>query len=315
MHRNNFFQYLQYEKRYSPHTILAYKSDLNQFYSFLNHAYQLDEIKEVNHQIIRSWIVSLMETRISPRSVNRKITVLKSYYKFLLREKAVNKNPMVKILAPKTSKKLPPFVEKAKMDMLLDSVDFGDGYTAIRDKLILEMLYSTGIRLSELINLKINDVDIFNSTIKVLGKRNKERIIPFGNNLKKIIADYIEKKADVIACLGASSPSPPAGGRNGQSRTEGLEEGLFFLTGKGEKMYPKLVYRIVNNYLSKVTTIYKKSPHILRHTFATHMLNNGADLNAVKELLGHSNLSATQIYTHNTIEKLTKIYKLAHPRS
>jgi len=296
MRRNDFFQYLQYEKRYSPHTILAYKNDIGQFYSFLSDAYEFDDIKKANHKIIRSWIVSLMEKQMAGRSVNRKITALKSYYKFLLREKVVNENPMIKILAPKIAKKLPAFVERSKMDMLLDDFDFGDGFSAVRDKLILEMFYSTGIRLSELINLKQHDVDLKNCTIKVIGKGRKERIIPFGNALKKLITDYIEKK-DEESFL-----------------TDGLT-GLFFVTDKGNKLYGKLVYRIVNHYLSKATTIDKKSPHILRHTFATHMLNNGANLNAIKELLGHANLSATQIYTHNTIGKLTNIYKQAHPRA
>ena len=308
MQRNDFFQYLQYERRYSPHTLLAYKNDINQFYSFLSDTYQLDNIQKVNHQIVRSWIVSLMEKQITSRSVNRKITTLKSYYKFLLREKVVNENPMVKILTPKTSKKLPVFVEKSKMDLLLDNVDFGDDFSAIRDRLIIEMFYSTGIRLSELINLKQRDVDLNNGTIKVIGKGNKERLIPFGNSLKKLIAGYVEKK-DEEEFQRAGSPLPL-----GKGLGDGLR-GLFFITEKGRGMYPKLVYRMVNNYLSKVTTIDKKGPHTLRHTFATHMLNNGANLNAIKELLGHANLSATQIYTHNTIEKLTNIYKRTHPRA
>lgn len=308
MQRNDFFQYLQYERRYSPHTLLAYKNDINQFYCFLSDTYQLDDIQKVNHQIVRSWIVSLMEKQITSRSVNRKITTLKSYYKFLLREKVVNENPMVKILTPKTSKKLPVFVEKSKMDLLLDNVDFGDDFSAIRDRLIIEMFYSTGIRLSELINLKQRDVDLNNGTIKVIGKGNKERLIPFGNSLKKLIIDYLENKTDVITDLRGGSPSSLAS-------PEARGEGLFFITEKGRGMYPKLVYRIVNSYLSKVTTIDKKGPHTLRHTFATHMLNNGANLNAIKELLGHANLSATQIYTHNTIEKLTNIYKRTHPRA
>lgn len=225
MQRNDFFQYLQFEKRYSHHTLLAYKNDINQFYSFLFDTYQLDNIQMVNHQIVRSWIVSLMEKQIASRSVNRKITALKSYYKFLLRGKVVNENPMVKILTPKTSKKLPVFVEKSKMDLLLDHIDFGDDLSAIRDKLIIEMFYSTGIRLSELIDLKQRDVDLKNGTIKVIGKGNKERIIPFGNPLKKLIVDYLENKTDVIAGLS-----------RGPSRTQSVYrtgEGLLFTTEKG----------------------------------------------------------------------------------
>ena len=292
MQRNDFFQYLQYEKRYSLHTLLAYKNDINQFYSFLSCDYKLDDIQNANHHIIRSWIVSLMEKQISGRSVNRKIAALKSYYKFLLKGGVLSENPMAKILSPKTSKKLPVFVEKTKMDLLLDRLDFGDGFSAVRNKLIIEMFYSTGIRLSELINLRQHDVDLKNCTIKVTGKRNKERIIPFVANLQKSISLYIDEKID-----------------------RGFSDDYFFVTGKGGKLYGKLVYRIVNHYLGKATTINKKSPHVLRHTFATHMLNNGADLNAIKEILGHANLSATQIYTHNTIEKLSNIYKQAHPRA
>jgi integrase/recombinase XerC len=234
---------------------------------------------------------------MSPRSINRKKTALKSYYKFLIKEGIITENPMNKVISPKTSKRLPVFVEKEKMEKLLDSneLNFGDDYTGIRNLMIIEILYATGMRVSELVNLKVTDVDLYNSTIKVLGKRNKERIIPFAKKLRVTIDKYNKIKEETFF---------------GEDTAD-----QFFLTSGGKKIYQKLAYRVVNYYLSIITTLDKKSPHVLRHTFATHMLNNGADLNAIKELLGHANLSATQVYTHNTIEKLKNIYKQAHPRA
>ena len=288
MPRDKFLSYLKNEKRYSPLTISAYSTDLTQFYNFIKAQYDLTRIEEVTHGLIRSWIVDMIDAGITTRSVNRKITTLKSYYKFLLREGIVKKNPMLKILPPKTSKKLPVFVEKSSMDELLDTVDFDEGGKGRRDKLIILLLYSTGIRLSELINLKVSDIDFNQGTLKILGKGNKERILPFSDNLKNEIKQYLDEVCPIE---------------------------WLFLTDKGKKLYAKLVYRLVNSYLRKVTTISKKSPHVLRHTFATRMLNNGADLNAIKEFLGHVSLSATQVYTHNTIKKLTNIYKQAHPKA
>ncbi len=288
--REDFINYIRFEKRFSNHTIVAYQNDLLQFSDFLQSTYNTNEINDANHLLIRSWIVDLMNKKITPRSVNRKITTLKTFYKFLLRQKIVSENPMLKIQAPKTSKKLPVFVEKEKMDALLDNIEFGDDFSGKRNKLIIELFYSTGMRLTELINLKITDVDFYNNQLKVLGKRNKERIIPFSQELKLTIENYLTVKREV-------------------------SENDFLLTlNSGKKLYEKFVYNIVKSYLSHVTTIDKKSPHVLRHTFATHMLNNGADLNAIKDLLGHANLSATQIYTHNTVEKLKNIHKQAHPR-
>jgi len=289
-----FIQYIQFEKRYSPNTVTSYCNDLKQFFSYLELEYKITEIHDIDYFHIRSWFASLMERDISARSVNRKITTLKSFYRFLNKEGVIEENPMNKIIAPKISKRLPVFVEKEKMDLLLNKFDFGDGFESVRDKLIVEMFYMTGMRLAELVNLTIADVDISNRSIKVVGKQNKERIIPFNNSMEKQIAQY-KISRDLLP--GAD------------------DNKFFFLTSKGEKIYRKLVYRLINYYLSIVTTIDKKSPHVLRHTFATHMLNNGADLNAIKELLGHANLSATQIYTHNTIEKLKKIYKQSHPKA
>jgi integrase/recombinase XerC len=290
--KQRFLAYLQYEKRYSSHTVTAYRIDLDQFTAYLHHQYDLDEIQSADHPMIRSWLVSMMEQGISPRSVNRKLTTLKSYFKFLLREGVIEINPMLKVRSPKIQKRLPVFVDKDKMGILLDRFDVGEGYPGIRNKLILELFYSTGMRLSELVNLKETDIDFFQGTVKVLGKRNKERLIPFGNKIESLMKLYLQEK---------------------HKSFNGFNE--LFMTDKGKPIYPKLVYRIVTGYLGEITTLEKKSPHVLRHTFATHLLNNGAELNAVKELLGHANLSATQVYTHNTIEKLKEIYKQAHPKA
>jgi len=290
--KDRFLAYIQYEKRYSPHTVTAYRTDLDQFFTFLSAQYQTSEISDVDHSMIRSWLVFLMEHGDSPRSVNRKLTSLKSFYRFLLKEGIVENNPMRRIISPKTSKRLPEFVETENMTALLKHMEEDEGFPGLRDRIIIEMFYNTGIRLSELLNLKETDVDFHSDTVKVLGKRNKERIIPFTNKFGSLLKDYIKEKEKIF----------------------GLVPELF-LTDSGRKMYPKLIYLIVKNHLVSFTTLEKKSPHILRHTFATHLLNNGAELNAVKELLGHANLAATQVYTHNTIEKLKKIYKQAHPRA
>ena len=287
MQKEKFLQFLEHEKRYSVHTIKSYSTDLEQFIQFLSSEFQVNTVKNVNFQFVRSWIAKLLSNNISPRSVNRKITTLKTYFRFLLQENLIKQSPMQKIISPKTSKRLPVFVEQVKMEQLLNEIDFGVGFLAQRDRLILELFYFTGIRLSELINLKNKDINYSDSTILVLGKRKKERLIP-------LTSDILSK----IKKLNSSNKSK-----------------YLFTTDKGKQISTKQVYRLVNKYLSMVTTLGKKSPHILRHTFATHMLNNGADINAIKELLGHANLSATQIYTHNTIEKLKTVYKQAHPRA
>ena len=289
-----FIEYISFEKRFSKHTVEAYKNDLTQFTEYIKSDHLIGSPAECNHLPIRSWIVKMMEEGISPRTVNRKITTLKTFYKFLLKQEMVRENPMLRIQSPKLSKRLPVFVEKDKMDMLLDKVDFGEGFEAIRDRVIIEMFYATGMRLSELVNLKDSDIDFYGSTVRILGKRNKERLVPFGNSLKHLIEKYKGQKKSVKIPI---------------------RDGYFFIKEDGKPLYQKMVYRLVNKYLNKVTTIDKKSPHILRHTFATHMLNNGADLNSIKELLGHTNLSATQIYTHNTVEKLKNVHKQAHPKA
>jgi integrase/recombinase XerC len=288
--RNSFLEYLQYEKRFSNHTVLAYSNDLEQFSAYIQKNHDVKELSDIDHTLIRSWIVSMMNEKLNPRSVNRKITTLKTFYKYLLRQQVVKENPMLKIQSPKTSKRLPVFVEKDNMDELLEKIEFGSDFDGQRNKLIVELLYATGMRLSEMINLKRVNVDLGGSQLKVLGKRNKERIIPFNDRLRKQIEVYLK-----------------------QDEVKTAE--YLFVTKNGKKLYEKFVYRVVHRYLSEVTSIHKKSPHVLRHTFATHMLNNGADLNAIKELLGHANLSATQVYTHNTVEKLKNVHKQAHPKA
>ncbi|MEJ6736254.1 MAG: tyrosine-type recombinase/integrase [Flavobacteriales bacterium] len=289
---SEFCDYLSHQKRYSIHTVSAYKKDLEQFNQFLISDFDTNSFSESNSHIVRSWIVQLIENDISPRSINRKISTLKSFYKYLLKNNEIDINPLLKVITPKTSKRLPVFVGESEITNLFSQIEFPNGYEGSRDNIILELFYATGIRLSELVNLQLNSIDYQNSTIKVIGKRNKERIIPFGNNLKLKIDNYLVERKKI---------------KNPDSQ--------LFLTKVGKKIYPKLVYRVVKHYLSLVTTVSKKSPHVLRHTFATHMLNNGADLNSIKEILGHSNLSATQVYTHNTIEKLKNIHKQAHPKA
>lgn len=289
MLKNKFIKYLSAEKRFSEHTITSYSTDLDQFSIFLSEEYQIsNEVSEISFQIVRSWIASLLEKGVTPRSVNRKISTLKTYFKFLIRENVILESPMLKIVAPKSKKRLPVFIEENQIENLLNEVEFDKGFIGERDKLIIELLYVTGIRLSELINIKIFDINFSNSLIKVLGKRNKERLIPLSINIVNELQTFVKK--------------------------HNLNNYLFTNLG-GTKVYTKLVYRVVKKYIGKISSVNKKSPHILRHTFATHMLNNGADINAIKELLGHANLSATQVYTHNTIEKLKTVYKQAHPRA
>ena len=290
-----FLRFLQYEKRFSQHTLTAYGTDLKQFFDFMGQTYQAQKPEEITHFFIRSWIVSLLDRKIDSRTVNRKISSLKTYFKFLMREKTISQNPMLKIVSPKTAKKLPVIVDRQKMDQLLDGVAFKEGFEGIRDKLIINMFYQTGMRLAELIGLKDKNVDLYNLTLKVLGKRNKERIIPITPEMKEAIVVYLNERNNVI--------------------DEKIKSEYFFIKNDGNKLYPKFVYKVVNIMLRAVTTNTKRSPHVLRHSFATEMLNSGAEINAIKEILGHSNLAATQVYTHNTIDKLKNIYKQAHPKA
>ena len=293
MHIPEFIDFLAFEKRYSKHTVLAYNTDLIQFQKYLFEEFSFDNLKDIEFYHIRSYIVSLIENGQTSRSINRKISCLKSYFKFLQTNFQNSVNPMLKVVSPKTSKKLPVFIDENVITSLLDEKYFTLDFTGKRDRLILELFYATGIRLSELVNLKISDVDFYNQQIKVFGKGNKQRIIPFSSHLSVVFEEYF---------------------REAEKNNLNLF-GEIFVTETGNKIYHKLVYRIVVDYLTRVATLEKKSPHVLRHTFATHLLNNGADLNSIKEILGHTSLAATQVYTHNSIEKLKNIYKQAHPRA
>ena len=288
MYLEDFINYIKSEKRFSKHTITSYKTDLIQFFNYIEAECQITNPKDVSFKLIRNWISSLLENNLKSTSVNRKISSLKSYYKFLLVSNYVETNPTLKLISPKSSKRLPVFVEKDNMDSLFDKDFFEVSYEGKRDKLIIELFYFTGMRLSELINIKTSDIDKVNSQIKVIGKRNKERLIPITFNTLKDLNEFVNFYEI---------------------------ENFLFAEGNGKKLYSKKVYRIVNKYLAKISSIKKKSPHVLRHSFATHMLNNGADINAIKEILGHSNLSATQIYTHNSIKKLKNVHKQAHPKA
>lgn len=282
----------------SPHTIAAYAHDLACFCTYVSEHLELTDLEDIDHHDIRSWIISTLEDDgLLPRTVNRRLSCLRSFYRYLISTEKVPRNPMLKVTALKTRKALPIFMEQHQMDRLLDDIHFGEGFSGLRDRLIIELLYSTGMRRAELIGLKLADVDIYNGQLKVLGKRDKERIIPFSSSTSALLNRYFTLRDDLA------------------QRHETGKADRLLLKDDGTAVTEGFVYQKVNKYLRLVTTVGKKSPHVLRHTFATHMLNNGADINAVKELLGHANLSATQVYTHNTIEKLTRIHKQAHPRA
>ena len=292
--KNKFQDYLQLEKNYSHHTSLAYLADLNFFHDYIKKEFDQENLLEVNYSLIRSWIVLLSDKGISNTSINRKVSSLKAFYKFLLKTKQIESSPLLKHKALKTQKKLQiPFSEK-ELDAVLNQMPFQDGFEGVRDKLIIDLFYSTGIRRTELINLKFQNVDLSNNTIKVLGKRNKERLIPMLPNLKNQIKKYLIERSDLQSIS---------------------DKEYFFLLLNGVKMNDSFVYRIINYYFSNVSEKVKKSPHILRHTFATHLLNNGADINSVKELLGHSSLASTQVYTNSSLSELKKVYNNAHPRN
>jgi integrase/recombinase XerC len=293
-YKESFLQYLQIEKQYSPHTVRSYQNDLDQFHLFLSKNGISDNPQEITSHDVRAWIVSMLDRKYSAVSVHRKISCLRIFYRYLRKEGIVQNDPIEKVVLPKRRKKLPVFVSEDAIGNLLDKHDFGNDFTGIRNRTIIEMFYLTGMRRAELIGLKNRDVDLSTLTIKVTGKRNKQRIIPMVKSFTGRIEEYIKVREE------KGFPG---------------NDDWFFVTGKGNKLYDKYVYNTVKSYLAMVTTIEKISPHVLRHTFATHMLNRGADLNSIKELLGHANLSATQIYTHNTFEKLKKVYKQAHPRA
>lgn len=290
----HFMDYLKFQKRYSQHTIISYQNDLLGFFDFLELTFGNTSLQDIKASFIRSWLAHLKDKGMEAKSINRKISTLKSFFKYQLKEQAITVSPMTTIISPKIKKRLPQFVEKTDITTLFNYVEFPDTWNGKTDRLLLQLLYNTGIRQAELVSLKENQVDVFKSTIKVLGKGNKERIIPISKDLLQIVQTYIADK-DINL-------------KNGN-------KDVLLINEKGNKLYPRYVYNSVKKYLSIITTISKKSPHVLRHTFATHLMNNGADLNAVKELLGHSSLAATQIYTHNSIEKLKDIHKKAHPKA
>ena len=288
----SFLEYLSFEKKYSKHTTIAYKNDLNSFQNFCSIEYNDDDIQNVHYSQIRSWIISLVDSGVTNRTVNRKVSSLKSFYKFLQKIKQIQDNPLAKHKALKVSKRVQvPFSEK-EIEAVLNPLNKEIDFKSIRNRLVVELLYSTGMRRNELINITLKDIDFSNSTIKVLGKRNKERIIPLLNSVKESLNKYLIVRTK-----------------------ENSNSGFLFFTDKQNKLYPTLVYRIINDYFSTVSTKVKKSPHVLRHSFATHLLNEGADLSSVKELLGHSSLASTQVYTHSSLGKLKEVYKHAHPRS
>ena len=289
---NAFLAYLQFEKRYSLHTITAYSNDLVQFFDFIETQYDKVALNQISGSMVRSWLAGMKESEMTGKSLNRKISSLKSFFKYQIRQEVLVKSPMETVISPKITKRLPAFVAEQDMEQLLSHLAFAEGWKGYTEKMVIQLFYATGMRLSELINCKENQLDISKSVIKVLGKGNKERILPISKELSQSLAEYIKEKPDLA---------------NGNP--------FLFVTEKGKNLQPRAVYRFVKFYLSQVTTLQKKSPHVLRHSFATHLMNNGADLNAVKELLGHASLAATQVYTHNTIEKLKEVFAKAHPKA
>ena len=290
---DSFLDYLQYERNYSEETIKSYREDLRQFEEFAREEIGDSAPSEVKAELVREWIVSLMDRGYTSTSINRKLSSLRSFYKFLLRKGEVAVNPLQKITGPKNKKPLPAFLRESDMDRLLDEVDFGEGFKGCRDHMIIEMFYATGVRLSELIGLDNKDVDFSSSLIKVTGKRNKQRLIPFGEELKNAMIEYVNVRNEIV-----------------QARTD-----AFFVRESGERLSRSIVENLVKRNLSKVVTLKKRSPHVLRHTFATTMLNHDAEIGAIKELLGHESLATTEVYTHTTFEELKKVYNQAHPRA
>ena len=286
----SFLNYIRYEKRYSTHTITAYTNDLEQFFKFLSNQYEVETAEQVDRIYIRAWIVELLEEKLEPSSIHRKISTVKAYFRYLQEKEIIAQNPIQDIPLPRITKNKPSYINETQLSVLFNEIEFSNDFNGIQEKLILDILYSTGMRRSELVNLTIKQVDLNKLQINVLGKGNKERILPIsqqlGLNLKHHIEERIELYGNVVPYL--------------------------FLTQKGKQLYPKAVYNTVKKHLSKITTITKKSPHTLRHSFATHLLANGANLRAIQELLGHTSLASTQVYTHNSLEKLKTIYKRFH---
>ena len=290
----NFLDYLKFQKRYSQHTVVSYKNDLDSFFKYIHHQFGDTRLQDINTVFIRSWLAELKQHGMESKSINRKISTLKSFFKYQLRQQSITVSPMTGIISPKISKRLPQFVDKKDIATLLEHVEFPDTWNGKTQRLLIQLFYNTGMRQAELVGLKEIHIALSNNSIKVLGKGNKERVIPVSKQLMDQMQDYLISK---------------------KNNFEFFDKVFLLVTANGKKLYPRYVYNAVNKYLGLVTTIDKKSPHVLRHTFATHLMNSGADLNAVKELLGHSSLAATQIYTHNTIEKLKDIHKKSHPKA
>ena len=288
----SFLEYLVLERKYSKHTVTAYRKDITSFFEFCVVEYEAKNLKDINYSQIRSWIVKLVDEGISNNSINRKVSSLKSFYKFLQKTEQIKSNPLAKHKSLKVAKKVQvPFTSK-EINEVINNLEFEGDFKSLRNKLIVELFYSTGMRRAELVNLKITSINFQSKTVKVLGKRNKERLIPLIPSVLKTVEEYLIFKNEIV-----------------------VDNDYLFITEKGKKIYETLVYRVINNYFSNVSAKVKKSPHILRHSFATHLLNQGADLNSVKELLGHSSLASTQVYTHNSLEKIKQVYNQAHPRS
>ncbi len=292
---DSFVNYLQYEKKASEHTVQAYSKDLEQFADFVKTSFELDEIEQARHAEIRAWVIDLVDEGKSSLTVNRKLATLRSFYKFLLRSKMIAKDPTYKLKSLKNPKKLPEFVQELTIESVLEESNFNSDFKGQRDRMVIEFLYLTGVRLSELIGLKWSDINMIENQVKVLGKRKKERIIPITSGLKQNIVSYQKVF--------------------GQTFPKATQSPYFIVSNQGKQSYPMMVYRIVRQYLDIFAQTSKRSPHVLRHTFATHLLNKGADLNAVKDLLGHANLAATQVYTHNSLEKLKAVFDQAHPKA
>jgi integrase/recombinase XerC len=292
---DSFINYLEYEKKGSTHTVKAYRHDLEQFQEFALLSFEKDSISEADHTEIRAWVIDLVDEGLSSTSVNRKIATLRSFYKFLLRSRLIKKDPTYKLKSLKNPKRLPEFVQESTIDSVLEEAVYEATFEGQRDKMIMEFLYQTGVRLSELIGLKWSDINLIEGTLRVLGKRKKERIIPITSALKRNILSYQKVFEERFS--------------------NGLQSHYFIVTNQGKQSYSMLIYRTVRHYLDLFAQTSSRSPHVLRHTFATHLLNKGADLNAVKDLLGHANLAATQVYTHNSLEKLKAVFEQAHPKA
>jgi len=295
MHRTTFHNYLKYEKRFSPHTVQAYLADVEQCSDFVIATFDIDNPAGVKHAHIRSWIVDMMENGITPRSVNRKLSSLRGYYRFMRRSGLIENNPFAKITGPKVGKRLPEVMGEKEMKTLLEEIVYPEGFAGSRDKLIIELLYTAGLRRSELIGLNCSDVDFARMTILIRGKGGKERLIPFSQMMGKRLRKYIEERAQIME--------------------DSKMHDALIITDKTKRAYPKYIYQKVTSYLSLVTSSERRGPHVLRHTFATHLAEGGADINAIKELLGHSSLASTQIYTHTSIRRLKEAYDQAHPKA